>query len=66
MLYLFQIKAIFVLFTVKIGGIIKSINNNGGTVMKYVNNKAEDVKIAYIGGGSRGWAWGFMSDLAVV
>lgn len=34
--------------------------------MKYVNNKAEDVKIAYIGGGSRGWAWGFMSDLAVV
>lgn len=29
------------------------------------NNKAEDVKVAYIGGGSRGWAWGFMSDLAV-
>ena len=26
-------------------------------------NKAEDVKIAYIGGGSRGWAWGLMSDL---
>lgn len=26
----------------------------------------KDVKIAYIGGGSRGWAWGFMSDLAVV
>lgn len=23
-----------------------------------------DVKIAYIGGGSRGWAWGLMSDLA--
>lgn len=23
-----------------------------------------DVNIAYIGGGSRGWAWGFMSDLA--
>ena len=32
--------------------------------MKYINNKAEDVKIAYIGGGSRGWAWGLMSDLA--
>lgn len=32
--------------------------------MKYVRNKAEDVKIAYIGGGSRGWAWGLMSDLA--
>lgn len=32
--------------------------------MRYNNNKAEDVKIAYIGGGSRGWAWGLMSDLA--
>ncbi|MCD8181556.1 MAG: alpha-glucosidase/alpha-galactosidase [Firmicutes bacterium] len=34
--------------------------------MKYVENKAEEVKIAYIGGGSRGWAWGLMSDLAAV
>ena len=33
--------------------------------MKYVNGKAEEVKIAYIGGGSRGWAWKLMSDLAV-
>jgi len=32
--------------------------------MKYVNNKVEDLKIAYIGGGSRGWAWGLMSDLS--
>ena len=32
--------------------------------MKYNANKAENVKIAYIGGGSRGWAWGLMSDLA--
>lgn len=32
--------------------------------MKYVNNKVEDIKIAYVGGGSRGWAWGLMSDLA--
>lgn len=32
--------------------------------LKYVGNKAEDVNIAYIGGGSRGWAWGLMSDLA--
>ncbi len=32
--------------------------------MKYVENRVEDIKIAYIGGGSRGWAWGFMSDLA--
>jgi galacturan 1,4-alpha-galacturonidase len=26
-------------------------------------SKAEELKIAYIGGGSRGWAWGLMSDL---
>ena len=32
--------------------------------MKYVNHKVEELKIAYIGGGSRGWAWGLMSDLA--
>lgn len=32
--------------------------------MKYSNNKVQDLKIAYIGGGSRGWAWGLMSDLA--
>lgn len=32
--------------------------------MKIINKKATDVKIAYIGGGSRGWAWGLMSDLA--
>ncbi|MBO2517218.1 MAG: alpha-glucosidase/alpha-galactosidase [Clostridiales bacterium] len=28
------------------------------------NNTVSDLKIAYIGGGSRGWAWGFMKDLA--
>ena len=28
-------------------------------------NKANNLKIAYIGGGSRGWAWGFMMDLAM-
>ena len=33
--------------------------------MKFIDNKATDVKIAYIGGGSRGWAWGLMSDLAM-
>ncbi len=27
--------------------------------------KADNLKIAYIGGGSRGWAWGFMMDLAM-
>ena len=33
--------------------------------MKYDNKKVSDIKIAYIGGGSRGWAWGLMSDLAM-
>ena len=32
--------------------------------MKYSDGKITDLKIAYIGGGSRGWAWGLMSDLA--
>lgn len=32
--------------------------------MQYSNNKVSDLKIAYIGGGSRGWAWTFMTDLA--
>ena len=33
--------------------------------MKYTEKGAEGVKIAYIGGGSRGWAWNLMSDLAM-
>ena len=32
--------------------------------MQHFGNKVTDLKIAYIGGGSRGWAWGLMSDLA--
>lgn len=28
------------------------------------NTKMTDINIAYVGGGSRGWAWGLMSDLA--
>lgn len=32
--------------------------------MYYKNNCVYDIKIAYIGGGSRGWAWGLMADLA--
>ena len=28
------------------------------------NGTAKDIQIAYIGGGSMGWAWGLMSDLA--
>jgi len=31
--------------------------------MEYFDNKVKNIKIAYIGGGSRGWAWGLMSDL---
>ncbi len=31
--------------------------------MNYNGKKAENIKIAYVGGGSRGWAWGLMSDL---
>ena len=32
--------------------------------MVHNGNKASDIKIAYIGGGSRGWAWTLMNDLA--
>ena len=27
--------------------------------------RARNLTVAYIGGGSRGWAWGFMKDLAM-
>lgn len=33
--------------------------------MKYNENYVSDIKIAYIGGGSRGWAWTFLTDLAM-
>lgn len=33
--------------------------------MKFEEDMMKDVKIAYIGGGSRGWAWTFMTDLAL-
>ncbi|MFA9379426.1 MAG: alpha-glucosidase/alpha-galactosidase [Acetanaerobacterium sp.] len=33
--------------------------------MIFKNGNARDLNIAYIGGGSRGWAWGFMKDLAM-
>ena len=32
--------------------------------MRYTKKGVEDLKIAYIGGGSKGWAWTLMSDLA--
>ncbi|MBQ6706673.1 MAG: alpha-glucosidase/alpha-galactosidase, partial [Clostridia bacterium] len=33
--------------------------------MQYHDNGVSGVKIAYIGGGSRGWAWTLMKDLAL-
>lgn len=33
--------------------------------MRYEDNKVTELNIAYIGGGSRGWAWIFMTDLAM-
>ncbi len=33
--------------------------------MRYQEDRVEDIRIAYIGGGSRGWAWTFMTDLAM-
>ena len=33
--------------------------------MRYEKGKMKDINIAYIGGGSRGWAWTFMTDLAM-
>lgn len=33
--------------------------------MKFTDNKVEGLKLAYIGGGSRGWAWTLMRELAL-
>lgn len=33
--------------------------------MKYTEHKVSQIRLAYIGGGSRGWAWKFMTDLAI-
>ena len=33
--------------------------------MNYKKDKVENINIAYIGGGSRGWAWTLMADLAL-
>lgn len=40
------------------------VYNEELSVLNYIKNKVENLKIAYIGGGSRGWAWNLMSDLA--
>ncbi len=41
---------------------IKILKNMEELKMKYDKN---NLNIAYIGGGSRGWAWNLMKDLAV-
>ena len=33
--------------------------------MEYTSAGVTGLRVAYIGGGSRGWAWGFMTDLAM-
>ena len=33
--------------------------------MNDTQKRAQNLKVAYVGGGSRGWAWGFMTDLAM-
>ncbi len=33
-------------------------------MIQHHDNKVANLQIAYIGGGSRGWAWGFMTDIA--
>lgn len=33
--------------------------------MRYEKDTAKELTVAYIGGGSRGWAWGYMADLAL-
>ena len=33
--------------------------------MNDIKSRARELNVAYIGGGSRGWAWGFMMDLAM-
>ena len=33
--------------------------------MIYYGNSVSDINIAYVGGGSRDWAWGLMNDLAL-
>lgn len=33
--------------------------------MEYINDSVKNLQIAYLGGGSRGWAWTFMTDLAM-
>lgn len=43
---------------------IDTVSTAGGILMIFENNMIKNLKIAYIGGGSRGWAWTLMNDLA--
>ena len=43
---------------------VYKIRKAGIPRMNYENGTVRDLRIAYIGGGSRGWAWGLMTDLA--
>ena len=36
-----------------------------GISVNYEGHKVSNIRLAYIGGGSRGWAWKFMTDLAM-
>ena len=40
------------------------ITSDRGASVIHGKHKVNDIKIAYIGGGSRGWAWTLMNDLA--
>ena len=33
--------------------------------MSDIKQRSRELRVAYIGGGSRGWAWKFMADLAM-
>ena len=33
-------------------------------MIQHQNDSVSGLNVAYIGGGSRGWAWGFMTDIA--
>ena len=33
-------------------------------MIQHHSDRVSGLTVAYIGGGSRGWAWGFMTDIA--
>ena len=42
-----------------------NLEKENGSKTLSITGKAKKLNIAYIGGGGRGWAWGFMMDLAM-